>query len=131
MDMSPAPAAGTMRGQPAQCTISDSSLDSLWRNAPGQVQVQVSGVVLVPGLPRFAAASLEMPRSLLMPPGRHQFASQSPGRVCGTERSGVWVPKGDARTYSPPENLDDVGVVWEHASGCETAGATPGHGCSS
>ena len=26
---------------------------------------------------------------------------------------------GDARTYSLPENFDDVGVVWEHKSGYE------------
>ena len=29
--------------------------------------------------------------------------------------------KGDARTYNLPRNLDDVGVVWEHGSGYETA----------
>ena len=38
--------------------------------------------------------------------------------------------KGDARTYNLPRNLDDVGVVWEHRSGYETAWATPGHVCS-
>ena len=49
------------------------------------------------------------PRSLVMPPGRYQFAPQSLGwtRVCGTERSGVWVLKNDSRT-DIPENLDDV-----------------------
>ena len=39
----------------------------------------------------------------------------------------MWVLKGDARTYSLPENLDDVGVVWERRSGYETAWATPRH----
>ena len=38
--------------------------------------------------------------------------------------------KGDARTHNLPRNLDDVGVVWEHRSGYETAWATPGHVCS-
>ena len=66
------------------------------------------------GVPGLAAFSLEIPRSLVMPPGRHQFAPQSLGstRVCGTEKSGFGVLKGDARTHSP-ENLDSVGVVWE------------------
>ena len=69
-------------------------------------------------------------RSLVMPPGRHQFAPQSPGwtRVCGTENSGVWVLKGASKTHELPANLDEVGVVWEHRSGHETAWATPGHG---
>ena len=79
-----------------------------------------------------AAACLEIPCSLVMPPGRHQFAPQSLGwaRVCGTEKSGIWVLKGDARTYNLPRDLDDVGVVWEFRSGYETAWATPGHVCS-
>ena len=64
--------------------------------------------------------------------GDINFAPQSLGlvRVCGTEKSGVWVLKGDARTYNLPRNLDDVGVVWEPRSGYETAWATPGHVCS-
>ena len=87
---------------------------------------------LVGGVPGLAAACLDIPCSLVVPRGRHQFAPQSPGwaRVCGTEDSGVWVLKGDARTYSLPRNLDDVGVVWEPRSGYETAWATPGHVCS-
>ena len=49
----------------------------------------------------------------MMPPGRHQHAPQSLGwaRVCGTERSGIWVLKGATRTYNLPRNLDDVGIV--------------------
>ena len=80
-----------------------------------------------------AAASLEIPCSLVMPPGRHQRAPQSLGwmRVCGTEKSGVWVLKSSARTYSLPENSDDVAIVWEHRSGYETAWATPRHDCTS
>ena len=87
---------------------------------------------LVRGVPGLAAACLEIPCSLMVPPGRHQLAPQSLGwaRVCGTENSGVWVLKGDARTYNLPRNLDDVGIVWEHLSGYETAWATPGHVCS-
>ena len=77
------------------------------------------------GVSGLAAASLEIPCSLVMPPGCHQFAPQSLGwaRVCGTGKSGVWVLKGDARTYNLPRNLDDVGVVWESRSGYETAWA--------
>ena len=58
-------------------------------------------------------------------PGRHQFATKSLSwvRVCGTEKSGVWVLQGGARTYSLPWNLDDVGVVWEHRSGYEAVSA--------
>ena len=79
-----------------------------------------------------AAACLEIPCSLVKPPWRHQSAPQSLGwaRVCGTEKSGIWVLKGDARTYNLPRDLDDVGVVWEFRSGYETAWATPGHVCS-
>ena len=48
-----------------------------------------------------------------------------------TKRSGVWVLKGDARTYSVPGNLDDVGGrLGTRRSGYETAWATPGHVCS-
>ena len=81
------------------------------------------------GVSGHAAASLEIPCSLVMPPGRHQHAPQSLGwaRVCSTERSGIWVLKGATRTYNLPRNLDDVGIVWEHRSGYETAWATPGH----
>ena len=87
---------------------------------------------LVGGVPGLATACLKIPCSLVVPPGRHQFAPQSLGwaRVSGTENSGVWVLKGDARTYNLPWNLDDVGVVWERRSGYETAWATPGHVCS-
>ena len=83
---------------------------------------------LVGGVSGFAAACLEIPCSLVVPPGRHQIAPQSLGwaRVCGTENSGVWLLKGDARTYNLPRNLDDVGVVREPRSGYETAWATPG-----
>ena len=81
-------------------------------------------VVWVPGL---TAGFSGIPYSLVVPPGRHQSAPQSLGwaRVCGTVKSEVWVLKGDARTKSLPENLDDVGVVLDQRSGFKTA--TPWH----
>ena len=136
VDMSPAPAAGTYRRSAGTVHAQ--------RQVPRKRLAESSGVGpcpgtgpggrsgLVGGVPGLAAACLEIPCSLVMPPGRHQFAPQSLGwaRVCGTEKSGVWVLKGDARTYTLPRNLDDVGVVWESRSGYETAWATPGHVCS-
>ena len=138
VDMSPAPAAGTYRRsadevhdqrqisrkRQAVCSVGDPD------PGPGPGPGGRSG--LVGGSLDCAAAFRGIPCSLVMPPGRHQRAPQSLGwaRVCGTEKSGVWVLKGDARTYNLPRNLDDVGVVWERRSGYETAWATPGHVCS-
>ena len=138
VDMSPAPAAGTYRRSADK--VHDQRQVSRKRQAessgggpgpgPGTGPGGRSG--LVGGVLGLAAACLKIPCSLEMPPGRHQFAPQSLGwaRVCGTENSGVWVLKGDARTYNLPWNLDDVGVDWERRSGYETAWATPGHVCS-
>ena len=123
-------------GLPTKCMTSDRSL--------GKRRAESSGGDPGPGpgpdgrfgrgggVSGHAAASLEIPCSLVMPLGRHQHAPQSLGweRVCGTEKSGVWVLKGATRTYNLPRNLDDVGIVWEHRSGYETAWATPGHVCS-
>ena len=136
VDMSPAPAAGTYRR----------SADTLHvqRQVPRKRRAESSGVGparrpgpggtsgLVGGVPGLAAACLEIPCSLVMPPGRHQSAPQSLGwaRICGTEQSGVWVLKGGARTHNLPRDLDDVGVVWESRSGYETAWATPRHVCA-
>ena len=104
VDMSPAPAAGTYRrsagtvhaqGQvPRECLAESSGVGP----GPGTVPGGRSG--LVGGNPGLAVTCLEIPCSLVMPPGRHQFAPQSLGwaRVCGTEESGVWVQKEDART---------------------------------
>ena len=136
VDMSPAPAAGTYRRSAGTVHVQ--------RQVPRKRLAESSGVGAGPGpgpggrsgcvggVPGLAAACLEIPCSLVVPPGRHQFAPQSLGwaRVCGTENSGVWVLKGDARTYNLPGDLDDVGVVWESRSGYETAWATPGHVCS-
>ena len=99
---------------------------------PGPGAGPGGGSGLVGGVSGHAAAFMEIPCSLVMPPGRHQFAPQSLGwaRVCGSGKSGVWVLKGDARTYNLLWNLDDVGIVWERRSGYETAWATPGHVCS-
>ena len=138
VDMSPAPAAGTYRrsadevhGQrqisrkrQAACSVGDPD------PGPGPGPGGRSG--LVGGSLGCAAAIRGIPCSLVMPPGRHQRAPQSLGWewVCGSEKSGVWVLKGDTRTYNLPRNLDDVGIVWERRSGYETAWATPGHVCS-
>ena len=138
VDMSPAPAAGTYRrsadevhGQrqisrkrQATCSVGDPD------PGPGPGPGGRSG--LVGGSLGCAAAIRGIPCSLVMPPGRHQRAPQSLGWewVCGSEKSGVWVLKGDTRTYNLPRNLDDVGIVWERRSGYETAWATPGHVCS-
>ena len=130
VDMSPAPAAGTYRRSADkvhdQRQVSRKCLAESSRGGPGP------GPGPVEESEAYAAASLEIPCSLVMPPGRHQHAPQSLdwARVCGSGKSGVWVLKGDARTYNLHRNLDDVGVVWEHASGYETAWATPGHDCS-
>ena len=138
VDMSPAPDAGTYRRSADE--VHDQRQISRKRQAvcsvggpdpgPGTGPGGRSG--LVGGSLDRAAAFRGIPCSLVMPPGRHQRAPQSLGwaRVCGTEKSGVWVLKGDARTYNLPRNLDDVGVVWERRSGYETAWATPGHVCS-
>ena len=137
VDMSPAPVAGTNRRSAgtvhAQRHLSRFSL-AIRAGAgaslgPGPGPGGRSG--LVGGVPGLAAASSEIPCSLVMPPGRRRIAPQSSGwaRVCGTEKAVVWVLKGAARTESLPENLDDVWVVWEPRSGHETAWATPRHDC--
>ena len=138
VDMSPAPAAGTYRRSVDEMHGQRQVSRKRWTKGswvgpgpgPGLGPGGRSG--LVGGASGFAAAFRGIPRSLVMPPGRHQFAPQSLGweRVCGTGKSGVWVLKGDARTYNLPRNLDDVGVVWGHRSGYETAWATPRHVCS-
>ena len=138
VDMSPAPAAGTYRRSADK--VHDQRQVSRKRQATCSVGDPVPGAGpgpggrsgFVGGSLDCAAAFREIPCSLVMPPGRHQFAPQSLGwaRVCGTGRSGVWVLKGDARTYNLPRNLDDVGIAWESRSGYETAWATPGHVCS-
>ena len=58
------------------------------------------------------------------PPEVHDTRFASPGRgfgirksmgwtkVCSTARSGIWVPKGNARTCMLPENLDHLRVGW-------------------
>ena len=138
VDMSPAPAAGTYRRSADK--VHDQRQVSRKRQAessgggpgPGPGAGPGGRSRLVGGALDRAAAFRGIPCSLVMPPGRHQRAPQSLGwaRVCGTEKSGVWVLKGDARTYNLPWNLDDVGIVWERRSGYETAWATPGHVCS-
>ena len=136
VDMSPAPAAGTYRRSAGtvhvQRQVSWKRLAESSEAGPGPGPGPGGRFGHVGGVSSLAAACLKIPCSLVMPPGRHQFAPQSLGwaRVCGTKNSGVWVLQGDARTYNLPGDLDDVGVVWESRSGYETAWATPGHVCS-
>ena len=138
VDMSPAPDAGTYRRSAdevhdqRQISRKRQAVCSVGGPGPGPGTGPGGRSGLVGGSLDRAAAFRGIPCSLVMPPGRHQRAPQSLGwaRVCGTEKSGVWVLKGDARTYNLPRNLDDVGVVWERRSGYETAWATPGHVCS-
>ena len=122
--MSPAPAAGKYARSAGpvhdlrQVTLFPLAKRPGSGTGPGSRCGAGSRSGLVGGVPGFAAASLGIPRSLVMPLERHQLAPQSLGwtRVCGTEKSGVWVLKGDARTFYLPRNLDDVGVVWERRS---------------
>ena len=138
VDMSPAPAAGTYRRSVDEMHGQRQVSRKRWTKGswggpgpgPGLGPGGRSG--MVGGSLGCAAAIRGIPCSLVMPPGRHQRAPQSLGWewVCGSEKSGVWVLKGDTRTYNLPRNLDDVGIVWERRSGYETAWATPGHVCS-
>ena len=136
VDMSPVPVTGTYRRSADK--VHDQRQVSRKRRAessgggPGPGPGPGGRFGRGGGVSGHAAASLEIPCSLVMPPGRHQHAPQSLGwaRVCGTERSGIWVLKGATRTYNLPRNLDDVGIVWERRSGYETAWATRGHVCS-
>ena len=105
-NMSPAPAAGiylrsALRDQ-RQVTRSKLARGSGAGAGPVPGLGGRSG--LVGGVPDLAAACLGIPCSLVMPPGRHQFAPQSRGwaRVCGTQQPGVSVLKGGARTCSLP-----------------------------
>ena len=133
-----APAAGTYRRLPTQCMTQRQVSRKRQAESSGRGPGPGSGAGpggrsrSVGGALGCAAAFRGIPCSLVMPPGRHQGAPQSLGWewVCGTEKSGVWVLKGDARTDNLPRNLDDVGIVWERRSGYETAWATPGHVCS-
>ena len=60
---------------------------------PGPRQGSVARCGMVGGVLGRAATSSKISRFVVMPPGRFQFAPQSLGwtRVCGTEKSGVWV----------------------------------------
>ena len=136
VDMSPAPAAGTYRRSAGtvhtQRQVPRTRLAECSAVSPGPGSGPGGRSGLVGEVPGLAAACLEIPCSLVMPPGRHQSAPQSLGwaRVCGTDESGVWVQEGDAKTHTLPRNLVDVGIVWESGSKYETPWATPGHVCS-
>ena len=108
VDMSPAPAAGTYRRSVdevhGQRQVSRKRWTKSSRGGPGPGSGPGPGgrSGLVGGASVLAAAFRVIPCSLVMPPGRHQSAPQSLGWmwVCGTEKSGVWVLKGDARTLT-------------------------------
>ena len=63
------------------------------------------------------SAHLGVPLSLSVTPGPRGRMRQQLGweKVCGTARSGIWVQKGDARSYTLPSTLDHLGVVWRSA----------------
>ena len=106
----------TLAVRPALCMTSDRSLGRVWHKVLGQLQVQVLlGDSLLSGDATWALSGLRF--NLL------------DGRGYVAPRIGSLVPKGDARICSLPENLGDVGVVWEHRLGNETAWATPRHEC--
>ena len=64
-------------------------------------------------------------------PGRGLGIRQLMGwtKVCETARSGIWVPKGNARTRMYPANLDHLRVGWRKQGTYETTWVTPGHDC--
>ena len=125
-DMSPAPAAGTYRRSAGtlhdQRQVTRSKLARSSETGAGSVW---SGS----GVPGLAAACLGITGGAIWASSVCAEISGL-GAVCGTDNSGVWVLEGSDRTKnSLPENLDDVGVIWERGSGYETAWATPGHDC--
>ena len=73
----------------------------------------------------------EFPDTRFASPGRGLDIRQSMGwtKVCGTARSGIWVPKSNARTCMFPANLDHLRVGWMKQGSYKTACVTPGHDC--
>ena len=76
-------------------------------------------------LPRTVTPSLhpEVPDTRFVSPGRGLGIRQLMGwtKVCETARSGIWVPKGNARTRMLPDNLDHLRVGWKPQGSNETA----------
>ena len=73
----------------------------------------------------------EVPGIQLVSPENLLDIGQSTGwtKVCETARSGIWVLKGNARTFMFPANLDHLRVEWMKRGTCKTAWVTPGHDC--
>ena len=73
----------------------------------------------------------EVPGIQFVSPGRGLDIRQSMGwtKVCNTARSGIWVPKGNARARMLPANLDHIRVGWTTPGTYETAWVTAGHDC--
>ena len=92
---------------------------------PGTGTTQVKGSVVTPSL------LPKVPGIQLVSPGYGLDIRQSMGwtKVCGTARSGIWVPKGKARARMLPEDLDHLRVRWISRGTYETAWVTPGHDC--
>ena len=108
--------AGGVRGQVA---------GSLLGRQPGTGTRKVRGGAVTPSL------HPEAPETQFVSPGRGLGIRESMGwtKVCGTAQSGIWVPKGNARTCMLPDNLDHLRVGWRPRRSCETAWFTPGHDC--
>ena len=109
------PASG-VRGQVA---------GSLPGRQTGKGTRQVRGGAVTPSL------HPEVPGIQFVSPGRGLGIRQSMGwtKECQTERSGIWVLKGNARARMLPDNLEHLRVGWRPQGSCETAWVTPGHDC--
>ena len=104
--------AGVVRGQVAVP----------WRQ-PGTGTRQVRRGAVTPSL------HPEAPGIQFVSPGYGLNIRQSMGwtKVCGTAQSGIWVLKGNARTFMFPANLDHLRVEWMKRGTYKTAWVTPGH----
>ena len=92
---------------------------------PGTGTRKVRGGAATPSLHQ------EVPDNQFVSPGHGLDIKQSMGwtKVCGSAQSGIWVPKGNARTRMFPANLDYLRVEWMKWGTYKTAWVTPGHGC--
>ena len=98
---------------------------SLPKRQPGTCTRQVREGAVTPSL------HPEVPGTQFASPERGLGIRQSMGwtKVCSTARSGIWVPKGNARAHMLPGNLDHLRVGWVSRGSYETAWVTPGHDC--
>ena len=98
---------------------------SLPRRQPGTGTRQVRRGAVTPSL------HPEVPGIQFVSPGYGLDIRQSMGwtKVRGTARSGIWVPKDNARTCMFPANLDHLRVEGMKRGAYKTAWVTPGHDC--